>query len=439
MSQVPPTSSIKLLLIAYYWPPSGGMGVQRWLRMSSQLVRLGVDVHVLTLDPESAHYPTGDSALLKEVDPRVHVTHVKAFNPFVIAKKLLGNGVPQTGFSSEGKSNFWLQVMISLRSHLFIPDPRKTWNRRALLAAKAIIDEQGIQFVVTSSPPQSVHLIGQALKKSRSIQWIADFRDPWTDIFYYKDLLHSPVSEFLDRRLERSVLDSADAVVAVTPSLKALLAQKIPLSQRGKFSVITNGYDGEDLEQTKPEEVGAFHFLYTGTLIESYQVEVLFESLARVIPDFPEMKIEIVGGISVSYERALSERFSFIEFKGVLPHEAVTEKQKSAGALILVGPEGEAFDGHIPGKTFEYLRTGIPILHLGREGSDVAKILRSCSAGRTFNRRGHETQMDSFIRSLVDQDEHSYRHEPNWGEIRKFHRSHISSEFLQLMRTMTES
>ncbi|MDA0303099.1 MAG: glycosyltransferase [Bacteroidetes bacterium] len=439
MSEIPPTSSIKLLLIAYYWPPSGGMGVQRWLRMSSHLVRSGVEVHVLTLDPESAHYPISDSSLLKEVDPRVHVTRVHAFNPFRIAKKLLGKRVPQTGFSSEGKSNFWLKGITSLRSHLFIPDPRKTWNRKALAAAKAIIDEHGIQFVVTTGPPQSVHLIGHALKKSRSIHWIADFRDPWTDVFYYAKLQHSALSRFFDKRMERLVLCGADAVVTVTPGFMRLLSEKVPLEQRKKFSVITNGYEGEEMMAPRHEPKTAFKILYTGTLIESYQPEAFFESINRIISEFPAIEVRIIGAVSNSYQQKLIERFPFVQFDGVLAHEVVIKRQKTANALLLVGPEGAQHNGIVPGKLYEYLCTGVPIVYIGREDSDVGAILTSCSAGRTFQRKGHEDEMDEFNRSLVTNDQSLLRHEPNWTQIQKFRRDHVALEFLQLIHSMQKA
>jgi glycosyltransferase involved in cell wall biosynthesis len=437
MTQVDTPTSVKLLLIAYYWPPSGGMAVQRWLKMSGHLADMGVEVHVLTLDPKSAHYPTIDSSLEFAVNPKVQVSHVRAFNPFVLAKQLLGSKVPQTGFSSEAHSSLWLKAVTFIRSHLFIPDPRKTWNRNAVNAAKKIIDEQGIEIVVTTSPPQSVHLIGLALQKARSIRWIADFRDPWTDIFYYKKLQHSVLSRFLDKRMELAVLRSANAVVAVTPGFKKLLSEKVLPAERDKFTVVTNGYDGDEVEQRHLEKGGVFRFMYSGTLIESYHVEAFFESICRLSDDFPSIEIQIAGAISNPYQQQLEQRYPFIIFEGMMAHEAVLAAQKTANALLLVGPDGAKYNGVVPGKLYEYLRTGVPIVYVGAEDSDVAQILQTCSAGETFERVGQEAEMDAFNVSLLKRHtEGAKESSHNWTEVRKFKRRYVAEEFLRVMESL---
>ena len=439
MTQVASHTSLKLLLITYYWPPSGGMAVQRWLKMSGHLVDMGVEVHVLTLDPKSAHYPTVDSSLEFAVNPKVQVNHVRAFNPFVLAKKLLGSKVPQTGFSSEAHSSLWLKAVTFIRSHLFIPDPRKTWNRNAVNAAKKIIDEQGIEIVVTTSPPQSVHLIGLALQKARPIRWIADFRDPWTDIFYYQKLQHSVLSRFLDKRMELEVLRSANAVVAVTPGFRKLLSDKVSPKERKKFTVVTNGYDGDEVEQRQTEKGALFRFMYSGTLIESYHVEAFFESILRLTDDFPSLEVQIAGAISKTYQQQLEQRYPFLVFEGMMAHEAVLTAQKTANALLLVGPDGAKFNGVVPGKLYEYLRTGVPIVYIGTEDSDVAQILQACSAGQTFERVGQEAEMDAFNGSLLKRyngvvAETSH----NWTAVRKFKRRYVAEEFLRVMESLSK-
>jgi glycosyltransferase involved in cell wall biosynthesis len=427
----------KLLLISYYWPPASGMAVQRWLRMSSHLADMGVEVHVLTLDPESSFSPTHDPLLEKQVNPKVRVTRIRSMNLMRFVKKMLGQKMPQTGFASDGAKNWPLQIATSIRSHVFIPDPRKTWNGRAVSAAQKIIDAEGIQWVVTTSPPQSVHLIGRALQQSRSIKWVADFRDPWTDIFYYKQLRHSALSRFLDKRLEQSVLESADAIVSVTPRLSERLSHKLDPSQREKFAVITNGYDREEASHSSLENpVSGFRFVYTGTVIESYQSEPFFESLARLAPHFPAIEMQIAGSISHVYRADLEKRFPFIRFEGVLAHETVLQMQETADAFILFGPAGIENQGHIPGKIFEYLRTGKTIVYLGEKDSDVSNILNTCAAGQTFGRAGDEEALDAFIAELINQKASSTFNTPNWEEIRKYKRDYVSAQFLRFIERM---
>ncbi len=235
----------KVLIITYYWPPGSGAGVQRWLKFSKYLPAYGWEPVILTIDPGYATYPALDNTLTDEVPPRLKVHKTKATDYFRLYSRDKKR-IPSSGFAiDEGKGLFsWLSKFI--RGNFFIPDPRKGWNRYAFMKACELIEKEEIRNVITTSPPHSTQLIGLKLKKKYpDIKWIADLRDPWTDIYYYDRFHPTALSRMVDLNYEKSVLKSTDAIITVGASLKELFASKIH-GLREKIEVISNGYDAED-------------------------------------------------------------------------------------------------------------------------------------------------------------------------------------------------
>ena len=207
----------KILIITYYWPPSGGAGVQRWLKLSNYLVKLGHEVHVIYPNEKHASYMVLDKTLTQEIDPNIELHPTKSFEPLKLYSRLFGKKrIPSAGFANVNKTSKIQQFIIFLRTHLFIPDPRKYWGVYAYSTAKKIIKEHQIDNVITSSPHHSVQLIGKRLKRKFPIRWIADFRDLWTDVYYYELLNHSRFSNYFDKRYEREIIESADHIVTAS-------------------------------------------------------------------------------------------------------------------------------------------------------------------------------------------------------------------------------
>jgi glycosyltransferase involved in cell wall biosynthesis len=416
----------KILIVTYYWPPSGGAGVQRWLKFVKYLPEFGYEPIVLTVREENASYAQSDPSLLKEVDPAVKIVRTPSFEPYSLYLKLSGKKeIPFGGFSNEGSVTFLQKVFRFIRGNLFIPDPRKGWNRYAVKAAKKIIQQEKIDVVITSGPPHSTHLIGLRLKKQTGIKWIADFRDPWTDIYYYKDLSHTPLAKWYDGRLERKVLHTCDKVITVGYELKNLLASKIETGEdemetgkreqkpsvsglRYPFSlkihVITNGYDTEDFKNHKEPSSdlrspvsdlrspvsnlqSPFYITYAGTISSYYRIEGYVSALA----DLPEpirsqIKFRFVGNISSSVSDLINKAGlnSQLELTGYVPHDKSISYLFDAGILLLLIPDVSENKGILTGKFFEYLATGKPILAIGPTDGDVARILKETGTGSIF-------------------------------------------------------
>jgi len=217
----------KVLIVTYYWPPSGGAGVQRWLKFSKCLPEFGWNPIILTVDPAYAAYPVTDFSLKGDLPESVKVYSTPAINYFGIYKKDKSR-IPSAGFANNTDNSIKGKILRFIRGNFFLPDPRKGWNKYAFKKACELIETEGIKNIITTSPPHSTQLIGLKIKnKYRAIKWIADLRDPWTDIYYYKQFYPTFISKYIDQKLEESVLKNADKIITVGDSLKNLFSLKI--------------------------------------------------------------------------------------------------------------------------------------------------------------------------------------------------------------------
>ena len=214
----------KVLIITYYWPPSGGAGVQRWLKFAKYLPEYGWQPIILTVDQEYASYPQRDESLLSEVNPACLVYTTKSFELYNLYKFISGKKeVPYGGFANETRESFFQKASKFLRGNFLVPDPRRGWNKYALGKAIELIREFNIDTVVTTSPPHSTQLIGLKLKQEFNTRWIADLRDPWTDIYYYNQFKHTALARKIDQKYEREVVENADLLITVSEDVKRIL------------------------------------------------------------------------------------------------------------------------------------------------------------------------------------------------------------------------
>jgi len=396
----------KVLIITYYWPPSGGAGVQRWLKLSKYLLQFNIEPYVITVDEGFASYMQLDKSLEKDVATGVKVFKTKSFEPINYYAKMVGKkNVPTAGFSNVDNRKLKQKLVTFIRSNLFIPDPRKGWLKYAYRKAKQLILEEGINTVITTSPPHSTQLVGLKLKQKLGINWIVDFRDPWTDIYYYKILQHSFISKAIDRNYEKKVLLNADKIVTVSRGFKSIFTSKSYKPAKEKFSIIPNGFDPDDFNIEKKQDEDVFVISYIGTMSEQYEPQVLLDQFKKLVESYPESKIllRFIGMVSKSIKDYISEAgFSeYVEFISTVSHRKAVEYELNSSALILVIPKIINGNGIVPGKLFEYLASGNQIICIGDTKSDVARIIQECSAGQTFNRDMRD-ELGSFLKKLLE-------------------------------------
>ena len=380
---------LRLLVITYYWPPSGGAGVQRCLKFVKHLGHFGVVATVLTVDANQATYPVRDESLLADVPPGVRVIRTSTSEPFESYKKLTGRAVPYGGFANEGKPGLLQKALRFVRGNLFIPDPRRGWNRHALAAAEQLL-AAGEQFdaVLTSSPPHSTQLIGLELQRRYGLRWLADLRDPWTDIYYYKDLHHTPLAAWLDARYERRVLAHADAVLVTSPETKRLFMAKTPALPAAKFLVLPNGYDESDFGQPSRPPTDCLRITHTGTITELYHLSRLLEAVAACAAAHPAvpLRLRFVGQVSAQLRGQISGAGlnALTEYIDFVPHGKSVQYLLESSVLLMAIPDVPRNLGILPGKVFEYLAAGKPILCIGPRGCDADNLLRECGAGEAL-------------------------------------------------------
>ena len=238
----------KILIISYYWPPAGGSGVQRWLYFSKYLSKFNFKPIILSVNPSKASYASIDKSLNNSVT-EIETYRTSSFEPLKFYSLFKSNGrIPQSVIP---KKTFFDRFLAFIRLNFFIPDARIGWNPFAIKKALRIIRGQKIKYIITTGPPHSTHLIGLKVKKITRVKWLADFRDPWQELFYLKNFFRFNYIKNFDLKLEKKVLSSANGIITtVGDQYHSILKNKISSNQ--KFFSIYNGYDKICLLYTSP-------------------------------------------------------------------------------------------------------------------------------------------------------------------------------------------
>ena len=404
----------RLLIITYYWPPTGGSGVQRWVKFSKYLPEFGWQPVVYT--PENPEQLARDESLLKDIPACAEVIKTHISEPYEIYRRLTGGKAGQEVNPVNAQRKSWKQrLSLWIRGNCFIPDPRVGWVRPSVRFLKKYLREHPVDAVVTTGPPQSVHLIGLRLKKELGLRWIADFRDPWTGMFYYKHLGLSAAADRRHRRLEQAVLDGADKVISVSPPVAADFQAKT----QTPVVLITNGFDESDFQaeesgsgsahaepftrtgsgvsEAQPDSgagaaaVPPFRLVHTGLFAADGNPLNLWDALAErctADPSFRQrLEIRLAGKVDAAITDAIRARGlgdNLVEL-GYLPHDATVREQRAADILLLPLRREPEYAKVLPGKIFEYLAARRPVLGIGQEDGAAAAVLRDAAAGDMFD------------------------------------------------------
>jgi len=389
----------RVLIISYYWPPTGGSGVQRWVKFSKYLPSEGWQPVIYT--PENPEQITVDETLAKEIPSEVEVIKTHIFEPYEMYRKLTGKkGGAQKGEVNPinaGKKSLGQKLAMFVRGNFFIPDPRCYWIGPSVRFLKEYLKGHPVDVIVSTGPPHSMHLIARRVSLATGIPWIADFRDPWTKMFYFKHLGLTKFSEWLHKRIEQKVLDDATVVVAVSPLVKADFVEmtKTPVE------LITNGFDESDF--VAPEPDGFFNMTHTGLFAADGNPEVLWSVLAEKAKEDGEfaqkLRIRLVGKTDaaiVASVEAAGLGANLVNL-GYQPHSRAVEEQCLANVLLLPLRKEPEYKAVLPGKLFEYLAARKPILGIGQPDGAMATIVADASAGETF-----EWNDKASVRAFVD-------------------------------------
>lgn len=376
----------KVLIITYYWPPSGGAGVQRWLKFTKYLPEFGwIPIIYTAENPET---PAIDESLLKDIPDGIEVHKRRIWEPINAYRKFTGRKSTEkfgAGFSSETKArDIRDELAIWIRGNLFIPDAKRFWILPSYNYLKEYLKKNKIDLLISTGPPHSVHVIGYKLKCKFNLPWVADFRDPWTEIDFYHLLKISKYADRRQKKLEKKILDHADLIVSIGKKM----ADSFSKITNTKQVVITNGYDEEDIPKIKiPIPKDKFILMHVGSINRERNHQIFWEALKILLTGnsaFSEhFEFHLIGKLDYQVKDDIKkyDMKPWIKILPYIPHAEVIQKLQSASVLYLPLNNTPNAGGILTGKVFEYFAAKRPILAIGPQNGDLSKLLKETQTG----------------------------------------------------------
>jgi len=422
----------KVLIITYYWPPAGGSGVQRWLKFTKYLPKYNWKPIIYT--PENPYFEVQDEALLNDIPSEAKILKTPIWEPYALKDRLFGKGnkSQSAGVITNNKS-LKNKLLNWIRGNLFIPDPKIYWVKPSVKALYKKILEEEIDHIITTGPPHSMHLIGLGLKKSiPNLKWIADFRDPWSELDLLNEFHLSNSSRKKHMNLEKQVLQNADITLTVSEAwvkdFKRLGANRVKL--------ITNGYDTSDFD-IKPKRNDKFIVGHYGLLNHLRNPKNLWKVLNSLCEENKvfnsKLEIHLSGNIDVEVIAEIKSHH-YLKIKviqlGYLSHSEVLAEYNEASVLLLLLFNSKSGIGNYPGKIFEYFAAKRSILAFGPENSDAERLIKETKSGVFF--KYDEIDLRKEILNLFHNDGNSFE----FTEIEGFSRKKLTQDLSDLLNSI---
>lgn len=391
-------------------------GVQRWLKFAKYLREFKIEPVILTV--QNAAAPATDQSLMNDVPNDIKVFRTAAWEPTAVFNSLVGKkgNSAAVGLGDIHDTTSPVKRLAKyLRSNVFIPDAKIGWYYAARRKALQIVKSNKIETIITTGPPHTAHLIGRYIKKKQpAVKWMADFRDPWTGLYYEKYLTRSASSKRKNEKLEEAVLRESDLVITVSSGLKRSFEQSAY-----KIEVMPNGFDSADLPEVEHTKSDKCTIAYTGNLKATQHIPAFWNALREVANELP-IAMTIVGNVADSILEAIDEYglSEVVSIKPFVPHRQAVTEMMQADLLWLPIPQAAGNESIVTGKIFEYLASRTPILSVGPKDGDAATILDSCGRDSMFM-YDDKAGMTDYLRQKVTQ----------WstaGHVKK----HISNEHM---------
>jgi hypothetical protein len=381
----------KVLILTYYWPPSGGAGVQRWLKFTKYMREFNFEPVIYTAaDPE---YPSLDESLYGDIPENLMVLKTRVWEPYKLYKwftfQKRGHRI-NTGFLNKDKRKGLAErISVWIRGNWFIPDARRFWIRPSIRYLTHYLKDHPVSLMVSTGPPHSLHLIALGVSEKLHIPWVADFRDPWTKIDFYQDLMLGRRADRRHQRLEKKVLQTANAVTVISQDMQRQFEEMGCSNLR----IIPNGFDPEDfiLPGEIPDTGTEFSLTHIGSIVPSRNPKTLWTVLSEIIAENEDfagsLKIILVGAVDYSVIRSVDEAglTPYVSFVDYLPHRDAIMRLKSSQVLLLLINNTPNAKGILTGKFFEYMNSGRPILAIGPTSGEAAGVLEETGTGQMID------------------------------------------------------
>ncbi len=376
----------RVLIITFYWPPMGGGGVQRWLKMVKYMREYDWEPVIFTA--KDASNPIHDESLFSDLPPQLETIRQEVFEPYDLYNRFLGrkkgDKVFQGFVDEKGQKGFLKNIAVWLRGNVFIPDARMFWIKPSVKSLNQYLKENSVDAIISTGPPHSTHIIAYKIKKKFNIPWLADFRDPWTNIDFYQQLKLTKLADARHRKLEKRVMQKSDALVTVTWNW----GDEMTEIRRSEVDVITNGFDPADFVQAKGKQPDKFNILHAGSLNRDRNPHAFWLALEKLLKEEPELSdklsLDLIGPLDFSVTESLNKHnlSKYLNRIENLPHDEVVKKMTEAAILLLPLNDTPNISGVVPGKLYEYIGAKRPILAIGSPKGDSAKIMNMTGAGK---------------------------------------------------------
>lgn len=429
----------KVLIITYYWPPSGGPGVQRWLKFSKYLRHYNWEPIIYT--PENPEAPADDESLFKDIPENIQILKKPIWEPYSFYKKFTRQKkearVGTSFLTEKNKPKLAEKIAVWIRSNLFIPDARKYWIKPSIRFLTSYLKDHPVDVIVSTGPPHSMHLIALGIRQKTGIPWLADFRDPWTGIDFYNDLMLTKGADRKHHNLEKEILKTADRTVIVGESYR----QTYQSISGKKIELITNGYDEDDFLKTSINPDNCFSLSHIGNMIKSRNPGTLWRALSELIEEIPgfreDLEIRLIGKVDISVHNTL-HRYRLdknVKIIDYLPHSEVIRHQMNSQVLLLVLKQVINAQSMVPGKFFEYLAARRPVLCIGPPQGDIGNMMRETNAGHIVDYEDLDgTKLivleyyEQFKKGLLKAASH---------DIERYSRKKLTGDLVKILNEMT--
>ena len=444
-----------ILIIAYFYPPLGGAGVQRTLKFAKFLEKFGYNVNVLTVNNEKGTIK--DESLKKESSDGIKVFRAVQKENFIVNaianrnvtkvktvkidnKEEITKDAPKITLKSKVKRSIKKYLLNAYRN-MYIPDDKISWKKDAVALGMKIISEEKIDIIYSTSAPYTGHLIAYELKQKSKVAWIADFRDQWVANPF---VAYSAYAKRKNEKMEAAVIEKADAVISVSKPIIDDFIARYKNQREDKFKVITNGYDEEDFDDYNMDRIPSkYTITYNGTLYGKRSPKNFLIAIDKLIEDEKikqeEIVIRFVGQIGKDAQEDM--RFfllkynNVIEFISYLPHKESLKKLEDSSASLLIIEDGEGSEGIFTGKIFEYARSGRDVI--GIVPSGVAKdLILDTNTGFCC----HPEKIDEI--EVVIYKSYSIwkgtqeKLDIHWEKVKKYNRENLTRELAHIIESL---
>lgn len=372
----------KVLVITYYWPPAGGPGVQRVLKFVKYLREYGWEPVVLTVRHPTA--PTLDKSLEEEIPGDINIYKTASFEPFTLYSKFKGNKninkIPKDVIKKRDNESLFDKVARTIRANIFIPDARVGWIPFVVYNGLKIIKREKISAIFSTSPPHSLQIGALILSKITRIKWIADFRDPWNDAYWLKDLKKFFLISYFDKYLERKILQIPDRITTISDEIIELFRNKV----YNNYYLLHNGFE---IFNNVENNESYFNIIYFGNLTSEASCEELFNAINELPQEVSKkIRIEIIGKVFDGFEREMPKlKYADLKFKGYMSRKYLFRYVQKANLFFNVILKNTSYSkGIIGAKSFDYLALRRPILLIGEKAGAADKLLKETDSGKLF-------------------------------------------------------